>query len=410
MAGQPIPANQAGDLATLLRGKTSLMPKQKPLPPEQPASPEYRRFPTADLRFDPENPRLKEYGISPSATQFDILKILWEQMAVEELAMSIAHNGYFSHEPLFIDESPTGPWVVFEGNRRLAAVKLLLSADYRSRLRATDLPNIDLIESKRRGELSSLPAIQTTRKKVWRYLGFKHVNGPSPWGAYAKAQYIATVHNDFKVPLKEIATQIGDYTNVVERLYHGLMVIEQAERAQVFDRKNVNRRNFEFSHLYEGLRREGIQKYLGLTKSSRVKKDPVPAGKVKHLGRLLEWIYGNHAKNIEPIMRTQAKDLNVLSSILLDPKGEKALRDGLSLQVAHDLSVGDTNLFKKALNEAKKHLQDSLGLLSTGFDPEDQTDLSTAADIEKLATDLVDGMRARQRKHKRTNRTENGHA
>jgi hypothetical protein len=48
---------------------------------------------TKDLLLDPENPRLAEYGIKPEAKQGDLLKTLWENMAAEEVAMSIAYNG-----------------------------------------------------------------------------------------------------------------------------------------------------------------------------------------------------------------------------------------------------------------------------------------------------------------------------
>jgi hypothetical protein len=148
---------------------------------------------TEDLLLDPLNPRLAEFGIAPSALQFDLLKTLWDEMAVAEVAMSIAYSGYFQHEPLFVERDGHNKFVVIEGNRRLAAVQLLLDADLRRKLKATDLPEIDAAAKQK---LRYLPCIVTTRKEIWRYLGFKHVNGPATWGSYAKAQYIAHVHND----------------------------------------------------------------------------------------------------------------------------------------------------------------------------------------------------------------------
>jgi hypothetical protein len=362
----------------------------------------YTRFKTKDLLLDPENPRIIELGLGDNPKQPDILKALWEKMAVAEVAMSIAWNGYFEHEPLFIEEEKK-QLIVIEGNRRLAAVKLLLDADLRKRVGATDLPEIDRINPARRAELEFLPGKLTTRKDLWRYLGFKHVNGPATWGAYAKAQYVAKVHNEYKIPLEAIAQQIGDYNNTVERQYHGLMVVEQAEKAGVFNRTNVKRKKgFEFSHIYEGLSREGIQKYLGLTRESRSKRDPVPKANLKKLGELLEWMYGNSAKNIEPIMRTQAKDLEVLSSVLLSKEGVAALRTGLSLELARDAALGDAQLFKQSLSQCKSSLQDAVGLVTTGFDPiEDKASFSVAQDIDELAGSLVDAMQSKRRKSKR---------
>ncbi|MDA1313923.1 MAG: hypothetical protein O2968_11350 [Acidobacteria bacterium] len=61
----------------------------------------YRRIELEKLMLDPHNPRLVEIGIPKNASPFDLLKALWEEMAVEEVAMSIAFSGYFDHEPLF---------------------------------------------------------------------------------------------------------------------------------------------------------------------------------------------------------------------------------------------------------------------------------------------------------------------
>jgi len=178
--------------------------------------------------------------------------------------------------------------------------------------------------------------------------------------------------------------------------------VEQAERARVFDRSNVKRKKgFEFSHIYEGLSRDGIQRFLGLTRESRTRKDPVPDKKLKNLGELMEWLYGNHAKNIEPRMRTQAKDLEVLSSVLMSKEGVAALRNGLSLDLARDAALGDEQLFKQAVSQCKVSLQDAVGLVTTGFNPADEHSLSMAQSVEQLATDLVDSMQAKRRKKKR---------
>ena len=374
----------------------------------------YPRVKTANLLLDAENPRLAEYGLGPKAKQFDILKTLWDRMAVAEVAMSIAWNGYFEHEPLFVEPAEKDKSVVIEGNRRLAAVQLLLDVDLRKKLGATDLPDIDRtpeIPKTRRDELAELPCLVTTREQLWRYLGFKHVNGPATWGAYAKAQYVAKVFNEYGVPLEDIARQIGDYNNTVERQYHGLMVVEQAERAGVFQRQNANRkRGFEFSHIYEGLNREGIQQYLGLTSTSRTKRDPVPPKKIPALGELLEWIYGNKAKEIPPRMGSQAKDIEKLSTIVTSEEGIRALRNGLSLDMARDAALGDQQLLRNALNQAKQNLQDAAGLVSTGFDPDDNHALSTADDVEKLATDVYDAMQNKKRKQRRAQREANDDA
>lgn len=103
-----------------------------------------------------------------------------------------------------------------------------------------------------------MPVIITTRKDSWRYLGFKHVNGPATWGSYAKAQYIAHVHNEYGIPLDEIALQTGDYNSTILRMYRGLMIVEQAEEANVFKRSDIAKNSFHFNYIYTRMDYPGI--------------------------------------------------------------------------------------------------------------------------------------------------------
>jgi hypothetical protein len=54
-----------------------------------------------ELFLDPRNPRLTELDLGRNPSQTDILKALWDHMAVDEVALSIAENGFYRHEPLY---------------------------------------------------------------------------------------------------------------------------------------------------------------------------------------------------------------------------------------------------------------------------------------------------------------------
>ncbi|MBI4557566.1 MAG: hypothetical protein HY706_08285 [Candidatus Hydrogenedentes bacterium] len=340
-----------------------------------------------DLHFDRKNPRLVEYLEGEEASQERLLEVLWENMAVDEIAMSIAASGYFDHEPLFVlEEEKT--LVVIEGNRRLAAVKLLLDKDARERLRATDLPKISATRAR---SLELLPVIRTTRKGAWQYLGFKHVNGPARWDAYAKAQYIARVRNDFEISLNEIARQIGDKHRTVQRLYRALMVIEQAENAKVFRRDDRYKRHFSFSHLYTGLDYDGIAEFIDLRSESHESRKPVPEKRLKELSELCTWLYGDKSRDLPPVVETQNPDLRRLNEVLREKKATAALRAGLPLLLALDVSYGDERVFRDALIRAKEALQKARATLSTGFQGEDDL-LRLGDDVYKLALDLVQEM------------------
>jgi hypothetical protein len=116
---------------------------------------------TTDLTFDRANPRLVGYGIQPTTSEEEVIKTLWVEMAVDEVAMSIAASGFWPHEPLIV-VSEGGKWVVLEGNRRLAAVRVLtdsdLAADLSTNLGANLSPAV-------RATLDELPVIKSTREE-----------------------------------------------------------------------------------------------------------------------------------------------------------------------------------------------------------------------------------------------------
>ncbi len=357
-------------------------------------------LPTAELLFDPENPRLIEHLDNGKATQDELLRILWQHMAVDELALSISASGYFDYEPLFV--VPAGKkWYVIEGNRRLAAVQLLTDDAARTRLRATDLPKIS---SEAISQLRELPVIKTTRKKAWQYLGFKHVNGPAKWDSYAKAQYVAQVHQVFKVPLEDIAAQIGDKHSTVQRFYRALMVIQQAEKAKVFSRANRHKSHFSFSHLYTGLDYDGIAEFIKLKDGSAESTSPVPTSRMKELGELLTWMYGDKTLEQPAVVESQNPHLRQLNEVLKDSAATDSLRAGLPLNVALEVSYGDSLLFVSALHRAKESLQKARGTLSTGFNGE--SDLYALAEsILNIASDLLDEM-DRKKKPRRNRKSE----
>ena len=152
--------------------------------------------PTSELYFDERNPRLFLEDDVPQRTVF------CGAILFDEVALSIANNGYFVHEPLFVTREDGRSWKVIVG--------WLPDSSLREDLKA-DLPDVS---AERMQELQTLPVITCTREEVWEYLGFKHVNGGSPM-----PHYVAWLYNDLGIPLDEIARSIGDRHWTVRRLY-----------------------------------------------------------------------------------------------------------------------------------------------------------------------------------------------
>ena len=340
----------------------------------------------SELVFDRKNPRLFEYGLDANSSDADVIELLWEEMDVRELVLSIEASGFFYHEPIVVAKED-GQNIVIEGNRRLAAVKLLLEPQLAEALKL----NVPTISKEAKGGLRQLPVVVDTRETAWRYLGFKHVNGPAKWSSFAKSQYIADVHRKYGVPLGDIARQIGDTHRTVQRLFRGLMVIEQAERLKIFDREDRYNKHLAFSHLYTGIGYDGIASFIGLRPETEENEEPVPSEKKDELRELCLWLYGSKSEDKRPVIRSQNPDLRDLDTVVANREAVAALRAGRELTMAVEISKPAATVFEASLHAAKRELEKARSLLTTGYDGSDQL-LRVADDIAELANDLYGEM------------------
>lgn len=340
------------------------------------------------LKLDYQNPRLSEFGISEKSQIKEILEILWNEMAVNELMYSIVSNGFWDYEPLIVLKKDDENYITIEGNRRLAAVKLIHDQN------GIRIPThiIEKIKPELLAQTSKLPVIIiNSREDAWKYVGFKHVNGPAKWGSFAKAKYIAEIHNNYNVPIKDIAYQIGDTNNTAQKLYQGLMVLEQATKEKVYNYNDIQANRIYFSHLYTGLQREGIRQYLEIKNAEDESPSPVPEKKLRELGQILEWLYGNKRNDTLPIIKSQNPDLKYLDEVLQNKEATIALSSGESLSYAYELSRASDALFEENLLAAKRGLQKARAYLTTGYKGEENI-LRVAGSVAQLADDLYEEM------------------
>ena len=345
---------------------------------------EYKR--SADLVFDKENPRLVEFRAQDYPEE-RLINLLWKEMAVDELVMSILAYGFFEHEPLYVMRRDDGMFIVLEGNRRLAAVRSILNPDVVSGGRMEKfVPQISA-ELRRNLEEHIPVIVLQSRQSAWQLLGFKHVNGPAKWGSYAKAKYIAQVHNGFGVPLAVIAEQIGDTNKTVRKLYQGLMVLEQAESQAEFSFSDILTPRLYFSHLYTALGYEKFRAYLGVPDDFE-DSNPVPADKVKRLQEVMDWLYGSKKRGVEQKVRTHNPDLRRFVEVLGNPLSVSALKTDTCLEIAFDLTIDDNDALRDALAKARLALDKAT--TKVGSYDGDESLLRQAGTMLKLAQLVYD--------------------
>ncbi len=343
---------------------------------------------TSDLILDWQNPRLAEFGIRKAADNEEIFNILWEHMALEEIVFSIVAHGFFSTEPLIALREGN---VVLEGNRRLAAVRIVIDPSLVDNKLDEDV--LERITPEIQAGLAKLPVIYVnSRQEAWRFIGFKHINGPTQWNSFAKAQYITQIKKEFGISLKEIAFQVGDTHKTVQKLYEGMKVIEEAETLKVFDREDVKRGRLYFSHLYTGLQYDGYRSFLEISDASEESEEPVPHKNKEELGELLQWFYGSKKRDVDPLIKSQNPDLRKLESVIRNNEALAAIRADQSLDTAFELSRPRNKIFEENIYSAQRSIQKAWSYVNEGYDGNEQL-LGVSRSLADRADNLYDRMK-----------------
>ena len=256
------------------------------------------KIPTEQLRLDRLNPRL--LGESRNEADDAIIARLYRAAELDELLQSISINGYLDIEPLVVIYDPEGNgYIVLEGNRRLATLRLLREPELVRRLEKSigfkiRIPPVE-DESLKDTFKAVTVYLVNNREDARSFIGFKHINGPKKWDAYAKARYAAEWYKTTNKHqgLADIARSIGDKHDTVKRMVYAVYVLDQARENDLFYIEDRYHIRLNFSHLYTALSRSQYMKYLGLEviwRSYDPSSNPVPREKHNELKKVLVWI------------------------------------------------------------------------------------------------------------------------
>ena len=309
-------------------------------------------LPVERLLLDPENPRL---SLPANATQQRILKELYEFHRLEELISSLLTNGYFHEEPLVaIPASRNGYYTVVEGNRRLAALKIISQPEIRGRLGLKSIPDATDNQIDR---LAEIPVkVYENRSDVLPYLGFRHITGVKEWDSASKARYIHQLKTTTSYTLSEISHMIGDTYNMTERLYLGWNLLEQASEQLSIDNDNFYK--FPFSYMYDAVRMPEVRNFLGIPPN----KHRVPKSHLNNLSELISWLFGSKSLHQPPVVERKSQ-LPKLAAIVSDKKATTAIRQGQSIDDAFQETVGEENLIINWLSRASLDLDKAKGVI-----------------------------------------------
>ena len=314
------------------------------------------------LLLDAENPRLT---LDNGGDQNALLVELYKRYHLDDLITSFAQNGYFSEEPLIgvengRDEQGNTLYTIVEGNRRLAALKLLLFSDSRAVVEADGLPEIS--EDIKR-KLNPVPVkIYESRSDIVPYLGVRHISGVRPWEAYAKARYIKSlVGQDYS--MAEIKRMVGiSRGDVVQRWLLTLYTLNQVN--EIADSPwRPGEGYFKFSFLYTSLGYHRVRDFVGMSAEvyESPREHPIPRN---FEGNLLDHMVDLYGKPGQPELRKvgESREIQQLAAVYATPEALSLLRSGYSLEDAYSRSIGEAEEMVALIREASYKLDKATGL------------------------------------------------
>jgi hypothetical protein len=306
------------------------------------------RWPVAGLELDPGNPRLPEE--LRTAGQAELLRFFEAEYDLEELGWSMTEKGYFDVEPLLGIEKPGQPnvRVIIEGNRRLATLKLLTSAEARAQVR----------RERFWGELSELSADKVLdpvpvrtyerREDLLEYLGFRHVSGLLQWTSEAKARFVYSLVRIHNYRFEDAARVIGSHRDAIRRQFIAWGAIEQARGAHVDTAAAID----HFGVFYRALQNPKIRSFLHLTgwlDGTEATLEPLVEDGVTRLVEVLEFIFGPRR------VLKDSRDLDDLGRVLDDAGGVSILRETRDLKAALDELPADRDAVFAAIRLSYRH-------------------------------------------------------
>jgi len=305
------------------------------------------------LDFDPENPRF--YRLNEKAgSEGAVVEEMLDDESVQDLMLSIGEQDYFPGEPLLVVK--TGKkFIVVEGNRRLAAVKLLNNeiASPKKKERS-----VKLIQDEATYKPTSLPClVYKKREDVLRYIGYRHITGVKEWDALSKAKYLKELSETFYQGvtndklLKSLAKEIGSKSYYVGMLLTALTMYELSADNDFFDLP-MNENDVDFSYITTALGYTNITDWLGLIDRKDLDAEDLNE---ENLKRLFSWFFVKDQQG-ETIIG-ESRKIKKLSSIVASDAAVDNLIKSKNLEEAYLYTNGHEEALDQALDQAESRLR-----------------------------------------------------
>jgi len=310
---------------------------------------EIKYIETAKLKFDPENPRF--YRLNDKAgSDRAVIEEMLDDESVQDLMLSIGEQDYFPGEPLLVVKDGK-KFIVVEGNRRLAAVKLLNSEILPPKKKEK---SVQLILDEANHKPSILPClVYNNREDVLRYIGYRHITGVKEWDALSKAKYLKELSDTFykgvskEKLFKSLAKEIGSKAYYVGLLLTSLNLYEISLGEKFYD-LSMDESDVDFSYITTALGYKNITDWLGLESRNDIDAEDLDIGNLK---KLFAWFFVRDQQGDTIIGETRV--IQKLAVIVAHEAAVDNLVKSKNIEEAYLYTNGQEQALEQALNQAE---------------------------------------------------------
>lgn len=308
-----------------------------------------------NLKLDLYNPRLPKS--KQGKDENVVIDYLLLEAATTELMESIGENNFFAGEMLLVVRAgEDGKYTVVEGNRRLAAVKLLSDPGL---ARVKKLATKD-ISDKAKFKPIELPCLVfDSREEILQYIGFVHITGKKSWRVLEKARYLNDIRKNetykdlsLSVASKEIAKIIGSRSPYVKKMLVSYSLYEVVEDESFYQIDGLSDSTFFLNYFSDGLQKDNIRAYLNVNIDSET---PLVILNKEHLHELVMWWF---QKN-EGVTRVigDSEGMKMLNAVLGDEIALAEFKRGMPILDAYELTNDIDIQFESKISAAIKAME-----------------------------------------------------
>jgi len=350
---------------------------------------DFQDIPVEQLKLDDRNPRLPKSIQGKKTEEEELINYLLLEEATLELMLAIGENGFFRGEQLLVVKDTDGKYRVIEGNRRLAAVKLLGNPKLAKYQKNKVNKVIDELRNPPPTEIPCL--IFPNEDDILKYLGYRHITGIKSWKLLEKARYLyelksqVTQGTSFYETCRELAKMIGSRRDYVQRLLVGFEIYKIIEDNAFYKIKGLDDTTFHFNYIADSLNRSKISAYLGVDLE---KESPIANLKIPHVKKWTHWLFEKNSQNKTRLIG-DSRHLNMLDKVIAVPKAFKAFDEsGLKISKAYELTEDINNVFSSFVGKSLSYLEEANSVLHL-VDSITTSDMETLKNIGKLAKQII---------------------